>query len=112
MINILHNLFIKKFGVKYINYIPYIPVEDDNSMDVTFKDIIKVLAAQEKIEPGYINRYIDDFDLNQNKILYEYHKDKGYVECTAEYAECHHNENFKKVLGNECYICKLKDVFR
>lgn len=112
MIGILHNLFIKKFGARYINYIPYIPVEDDNSMNVTFRDIIKVLAAQEKIKPGYINRYIDDFDLNQNKILYEYHKDKGYVECTAKYAECHHNENFKKVLGDECYICKLKDVFR
>ena len=100
-------------GAKYINFIPYIPVPDDHSMDVTFKDIVKVLAAQEKIEPGYIDRYIDDFDMNQNKVLYEYHKDKGYVECTAKYAECHHNENFKKVLGNdECYICKLKEIFR
>lgn len=98
--------------VKYINFIPYIPVVDDRSMDVAFKDIIKVLAAQEKIQPGYINHYIDDFDFNQNKVLYEYHKDKGYVECTAKYAECHHNENFKKVLGDECYICKLKEVFR
>ena len=99
-------------GIKYINFIPYIPVEDDRSMDVTFKDIVKVLAAEEKRNPGYINKYIDDFDLNQDKILYEYHKDKGYVECTAKYSDCHHNENFKKVLGNECYICKLKEVFR
>lgn len=99
--------------VKYINYIPYIPVPDDRSMDVTFKNIIQVLLAIEKIEPGYINHYIDDFDMNQNKILYEYHKDKGYVECTAQYAKCHHNENFKKVLNNdECYICKLKELFR
>ena len=99
-------------GIKYINFIPYIPVEDDRSMDVTFKNIVKVLAAEEKRNPGYINKYIDDFDLNQDKILYEYHKDKGYVECTAKYSECHHNENFKKVLGDECYICKLKEIFR
>lgn len=99
-------------GARYINFIPYIPVENDRSMDVTFKDIVKVLAAEEKRNPGYINFYINDFDNNQDKILYEYHKDKGYVECTAKYSECHHNENFKKVLGDECYICKLKEVFR
>lgn len=108
MASLKHDYYV----VKYINYIPYIPVSNDRSMDVTFKDIIKVLAAQEKLQPGYINRYIDDFDMNQNKVLYEYHKDKGYVECTAKYADCHHNENFKKVLGGECYICKLKEVFR
>jgi hypothetical protein len=106
------NMFQTNLGIKYINFIPYIPVEDDRSMDVTFKDIVKVLAAEEKRNPGYINFYINDFDNNQDKILYEYHKDKGYVECTAKYSECHHNENFKKVLGNECYICKLKEVFR
>ena len=106
------NMFQTNLGIKYINFIPYIPVEDDHSMDVTFKDIVKVLAAEEKRNPGYINFYINDFDNNQDKILYEYHKDKGYVECTAKYSECHHNENFKKVLGDECYICKLKEVFR
>ena len=106
------NSFQNFFKIKYINFIPYIPVEDDRSMDVTFKDIVKVLAAEEKRIPGYINKYIDDFDLNQDKILYEYHKDKGYVECTAKYSDCHHNENFKKVLGGECYICKLKEIFR
>lgn len=106
------NMFQTNLGIKYINFIPYIPVEDDRSMDVTFKDIVKVLAAEEKRNPGYINFYINDFDNNQDKILYEYHKDKGYIECTAKYSECHHNENFKKVLGNECYICKLKEVFR
>ena len=106
------NKFQSALGIKYINFIPYIPVEDDRSMDVTFKDIVKVLAAEEKRKPGYINKYIDDFDLNQDKILYEYHKDKDYIECTAKYSDCHHNENFKKVLGNECYICKLKEIFR
>jgi MoaA/NifB/PqqE/SkfB family radical SAM enzyme len=103
--------FKKEYGIKYINFIPYIPVKDDRSMDTDFKGIVKVLAKCEKQKPGFLKFYIDDFDLNQNKKLYEYNKYKGYVPCTAELAECHHNKNFKKVLGDECYICKLKEVF-
>lgn len=103
--------FQKEYGIKYINFIPYIPVQDDHSMDTDFKGIIKVLARCEKKNPGFLKFYIDDFDLNQNKNLYEYKKSKGYVACTSNLAECNHNQNFKKVLNGECYICKLKEVF-
>lgn len=102
---------IDEYNLSYINLIPYIPVKDDNSMNTNFNDIIKALSIVNQQDPGYIKHYIDDFDLNQNKILYEYHKDKGYVECTAEYNICGHNKNFMKVLNGECYICKLKDMF-
>lgn len=104
--------FQKKYKIKYINFIPYIPVANNRTMDTDFKGIVKVLAKQEKKMPGFLKFYIDDFDLNQNKILYEYKKSKGYVTCTSAVAECHHNENFKKVLNGECYICKLKEVFQ
>lgn len=100
------------YGVRYINFIPYVPVPNDRSMDVEFKDIVKVLARTERKNKGYIDFYINDFDFNQNKALYQYHKDTGYEECTSSYAECRHNENFKKVLNGECFICKLKEVFR
>lgn len=103
--------FQKEYGIKYINFIPYIPVKDDRSMDTDFKGIVKILARCEKKMPGFLKFYIDDFDLNQNKILYEYKKNQGYVTCTSNLSECHHNQNFKKVLGGECYICKLKEVF-
>ena len=104
--------FKEAYGVRYVNFIPYVPVPDDRSMDVEFKDIVKVLARTERKNKGYIDFYINDFDFNQNKALYQYHKDTGYEECTSNYAECHHNENFKKVLNGECFICKLKEVFR
>jgi hypothetical protein len=104
--------FKKVYGVRYVNFIPYVPVSDDRSMDVEFKDIVKVLARTERKNKGYIDFYINDFDFNQNKVLYQYHKDTGYEECTSNYADCHHNENFKKVLNGECFICKLKEVFR
>lgn len=103
--------FKKEYKLRHLNFIPYIPVEDDRIMDVEFKDIVKVLARAEHENKGYIKFYIQDLDLNQNKKLYEYHKDEGYVECTSKYAGCGHNENFRKVLGNECFICKLKDMF-
>ena len=103
--------FKEEYKLRHINFIPYIPVEDDRIMDVEFKDIVKVLAKAEHENKGYIKFYIQDLDLNQNKKLYEYHKDEGYVECTSKYAGCGHNENFRKVLGNECFICKLKDMF-
>lgn len=104
--------FQKKYKVKYINFIPYIPVANNRTMDTDFKGIVKVLAKQEKKMPGFLKFYINDFDLNQNKILYEYKKNKGYIACTSAMAKCHHNENFKKVLNGECYICKLKEVFQ
>lgn len=102
---------LDKYKLSYINLIPYIPVKDNDEMDTNFKDIIKALSIVNRQNPGYIKHYIDDFDLNQDKILYEYHKDNGYIECTAEYNSCGHNKNFNKVLNGECYICKLKDMF-
>lgn len=102
--------FKKKYRIKYINFIPYIPIKDDRTMDTDFNGIISVLAKCEKKHHGFLKFYIDDFDLNQNKVLYEYKKNKGYVICTSKLSPCHHNENFKKILNGECYICKLKEV--
>jgi hypothetical protein len=103
--------FKDTYKVKHVNFIPYVPVPNDTVMTVSFKEIVKVLARAEKSQRGYIDFYIKDYDYNQNKILYQYHKDRGYEECTSKYSECHHNENFKKILNGECFICKLKEVF-
>ena len=100
---------MKQFGVKYVNLLPYIPVEDDRSMDVTEGQILTMLEKAEAESPGYFADYVRDYDLNQNKILYEYHKGEGYRGCTAEYMDCGHNKNFSKVLkSGECYICRIK----
>lgn len=104
--------FKETYGVRYVNFIPYVPVPDDRSMDVDFKDIVRVLARVERRQRGYIDFYINDLYFNQNKALYQYHRDRGYEECTSNYSECRHNENFKKVLNGECFICKLIEAFR
>ncbi len=100
-------------GVKYVNLIPYIPVPDDDSMTPSWGQVIAALVNADKEIPGYLDHYIDDYDLNQNKILYEYHVGQGYVECTAEYLPCRHNKNFTKATPDgSCYICELKKEFR
>ena len=103
--------FKEKYNIRHINFIPYVPVPNNRCMDVNFKDIIKMLIKAEKIQHGYIDFYIKDFDFNQNKVLYQYHKNTGYEECTSKYLNCHHNENFKKILNGDCFICKLKEIF-
>lgn len=101
---------MEPFGVKYINFLPYIPVENDRTMDVSKEQILTILELAEAESPGYFANYVRDYDVNQNRTLYEYHKDKGFIEATAETMECGHNKNFSKVTGDgKCYICMLKE---
>jgi len=100
---------MQRAGFDYVNFIPYIPVNDDRCMDISWSHIIMFLEEVNKVFPGYLEHYVADFNDNQNKILYEYHKDKGFEECTAEYNACGHNKNFSKVISDgTCYICALK----
>ena len=97
----------------YVHLIPYIPVDDDRSMDVTFGEIVACLEKADKQLPGYLDNYCKNFDLDQDKFLYEYQRGKGFVECSAPLAECGHNSNFKRVIdGEKCFICEMKDYMR
>ena len=99
--------------VTYVNLIPYIPVKGDDGLDVKFSETVKVLEAANKKRSGYLKNYIETLDLNQDKLLYEYHKNKGYIEQTADTLPCGHNENFKLVnRSGECFICKLQEYYR
>lgn len=103
------NTLLRDFGIRYVNLLPYIPVPNDQEMTPTFGQIIACLEEAEQEQPGYIAHYVADYDLNQNKTLYQYERGKGFVECTAQYLPCGHNKNFSKVLpSGECYICKVK----
>lgn len=98
--------------VVWVNLIPYIPIEGYTGLDVRFSETIKVLEAANKKLPGYLESYLMQLDLNQDKTLFEYHSDTGFIERTAPQLDCGHNENFKLVnRADECYICRLKDYF-
>jgi hypothetical protein len=104
---------VKAFCDKYrtqINLIPYIVLTED--MRPTKEQIADQLSRTEAQIPGYIKSYIENFDLKQEKLLYEYDKNDGYVFCSSEDDSCGHNKNFKKVLDTgECFICWLKEQF-
>lgn len=95
--------------VVYVNLIPYIPIEGDDGLDLKFSETLKVLEKANKEIPGYLLHYVENLDDNQDKQLFEYHKDRGYIERTADTMPCGHNENFKLVnRADECFLCKLK----
>jgi hypothetical protein len=96
-----------------VNLIPYIPIKGDYGLDVKFSHSIKVLEAANKKHPGYFFRYISSLDANQEKLLYEYHKDVGFIERTADTLPCGHNENFKLVnRADDCFLCKVDEYYR
>lgn len=101
------------YGVKYVSFLPYVPVSENDPESVDLKTIIKVLAKRERSNPGFIKFYIDDLDLNQKRTLFEYRKSSGLVECTAKMNDCYHNSNFTRILKDgKCFICALKDIFQ
>jgi len=100
--------FCERFKCK-VNTIPYICL--DKKLQPPDQGIFYAFDKIEEEIPGYIQSYIDNFDIKQKKILYEYDKTKGYIECTSEDNTCGHNINFTKVFGDpSCYICELKRV--
>ena len=114
VVNDDYDLFwlMKEFSntVVWVNLIPYIPVKGYEGLDLRYSQTLKVLERANELIPGYLMRYTVELDQNQDKLLYEYHKDKGFIERTAEVMPCGHNENFKLVnRADDCFICKLKE---
>ena len=105
--------FMDEYKVRLVNLIPYIPIFYGDPLTPTFGEIINKLKKTDDELPGYFKSYIENFDLDQKKILWEYHKSNNdYTECTADYNTCGHNVNFTKILGTgECFICKLKEMY-
>ena len=102
--------FCNKYRVQ-VNLIPYITLHEN--MRPTNEQIITKLQQAEEWFPGYIKQYINNFNLQQERFLYEYHKEKGYEYCSCDNAKCGHSENFKKILVDEsCYVCQLKNWFQ
>lgn len=108
-------LSVKKFSEDfncYVNLIPYIIY--DQKLSATKATIFSsLLKVNKEFDGGYIKKYIDNFDLPQDKILFYYNKlKKDYVYCSSELADCGHSVNFKRYSAeNTCFVCDLKNVF-
>lgn len=107
---IISNTFsLKNFMQEYkcwINLIPYII--HDKKLSATRNEIFKTLKYVDKENPGYLEYYIPNMSITQEKWLYMY-KDNMFQFCSCEMAECGHSINFKRYSEKgTCFCCDLK----
>ena len=110
---IINNIFsLKDFMQEYkcwINLIPYIV--HDKKLSATRSEIFKALKYVDKENPGYLEYYIPNMSITQEKWLYMY-KDNAFQFCSCEMAECGHSVNFKRYSEKgTCFCCDLKMLF-
>ena len=110
--NFLVNNQYKEFCEEYkcdINLVPYIVY--DESLSADRNTIFKTLKYVDTIITGYTERYIKNFDLPQDKLLYKF-RDGKFMFCSSNHAECGHSENFKRYsTKGTCFVCDLKEIF-
>ena len=107
-----------KFNIKefmernncWVNLIPYIVLDDKLTADRNM--IFDTLRKVEEQVPGYLNRYVPNMAIKQEKWLYMY-KDGDFQFCSCELSEeCGHSVNFKKYCKEgTCFCCDLEEVF-
>ncbi len=111
---IQHNNFsiVSFFKNKYdcgVNLLPYIG--NDLELKPNILDIIKTLQHENNQHLNFINDYIYNLDLQQDKYVYRYIDDK-LIFSSSDTSSCGHNSNFKQYsTSNRCYICDLKTIF-
>lgn len=109
-----HSFSVKTFMQTYdcdVNLIPYIVY--CQHLAAERKDIFKALLTVDHEMPGYIDRYVRNFDLPQDKLLYQYDKQtNSYNFVSSDHLSCGHSENFTRYSTNgTCFICDLKEMF-
>lgn len=90
----------------WINFIPYIIYIPE--LAPSRNDIFSALLKIDSDNQGYLEKYISNLDLDQDKRLFMY-KDNQFTFCSCELSECGHSVNFKRYSDkNTCFICDLK----
>lgn len=117
--DVLNNKFnIKEYKEKYdvdVNTIPYIKYGTVIGAP-TREEVFSTLMHLEEQDPGYLEKYCNNFLLNQQIILRQY-KDHKLQFVSADKSPCTHSENFKRCYADsdECFVCdcaKLKDLVK
>lgn len=104
---------LDKFMEQYncwVNLIPYIVLDEELTADRTL--IFKTLEHVNNICPGYLEKYVPNMSIKQEKWLYMY-KNNEFQFCSCELSpECGHSANFKKYSKEgTCFCCDLEGVF-
>ncbi len=100
--------FRQKYDIE-INLLPYIIY--DYNLSAPKEKIFKTLQKIQDLDKNYIENYIKNFDLNQDKLLFVY-KNDNYEFCSCEHGSCGHSINFRRYsTENTCFVCDLKEFF-
>ena len=104
---------LKEFMEEYncwVNLIPYIVLDSDLTADR--KTIFKALNHVNKQCPNYLEKYVPNMAIKQEKWLYMY-KNGEFQFCSCELSsECGHSVNFKKYCKEgTCFCCDLENIF-
>lgn len=107
---------VKDFQNMYdiqVNTIPYIILH--NNMAPTKEEVYKALLTIDEEISGYLKSYVENLDLPQDKILYEYTSGdiNDLVFCSSDdNSACGHSVNFKKCFidSDECFVCSVKKL--
>lgn len=92
-----------------INLIPYIIYIEE--LSAPRNQIFETLLYVDKLIPNYLENYIRNFDLPQEKLLYKY-TNGDFVFSSCGHSECGHSENFKKYDKEEtCFVCDIKGIY-
>ena len=93
----------------WVNLIPYIIY--DKKLSASRNDIFKALKIINNQSEGYLQKYIPNMSIEQEKWLYLY-KDNEFQFCSCKISDCGHAVNFKKYSENgTCFCCDLKEIF-
>lgn len=102
------NEFMNKYNC-WVNLLPYIVLDNDLTASRTL--IFQTLDYVNKICPGYLEKYVPNMCITQEKWLYMF-KNNEFQFCSCELSECGHSVNFKKYSEQgTCFCCDLQEIF-
>lgn len=105
---------VKQFMEEYkcwVNLIPYI-VKDDK-LTANRNEIFKALKIVDNENPGYLQKYVPNMCIEQEKKLYVYRDGEYHYSSCEMSPECGHSVNFKRYsMSGNCFCCDLIDVFK
>lgn len=99
-----------KFGC-YVNLLPYVAL--DSALTPHANDVFKTLIVEHVQNTGYIDNYLRDISIVQDKHVFKYVNDK-FTCFSADKSICGHVVNFKSYCDdrNTCYVCDILELFK
>ena len=107
------NFDLKKFMEEYrcwVNLVPYIVL--DKELTAERSTIFKALKYVDNTCPGYLDKYIPNICIKQEKLLYKF-EDGEFKFCSCDIAECGHSINFRRYSKEgTCFCCDVEHLFK